>query len=281
MSASHVYKSNGVAMIQWMYNTAQDLDQRIVKRLRRFPREPDMLSYGIRSMAVLGIRAWLRLYHGMEVLGREYLQGEGSFVMIANHTSHLDTLVMLSVIPFQRLHRTFPAAAMDYFFTSVPRSLAAAVLINALPFDRQAHPEQSLNLCKALLAHSGNTLIIFPEGTRSTTGVLGRFKRGVGLLLAGMDVPVLPCHIAGAFEAWPKSRTLPRPSRIRLSIGAPRNYSSLRPGKKTALQICEELRDAVLDLAQMNRANVGPNRLNGISERSQRHPTGALETWPS
>jgi 1-acyl-sn-glycerol-3-phosphate acyltransferase len=256
MSGSQLYKSNVIAMNQWMYNTAQDLDQRIVERLRRFPREPDMLSYGIRSMAALGIRAWLRLYRGLEVIGREHLPREGSFVMIANHTSHLDTLAMLSVIPLNRIHSTFPAAAADHFFTSVPRSLVAAVLINALPFDRQAHPQQSLNLCKALLAHSGNTLIIFPEGTRSTTGEIGPFKRGIGLLLAGTDVPVLPCYITGAFEAWPKGRRLPRSGRIRLRIGAPRNYAALRPGKETALQICQELRHAVLKLATLNCANV-------------------------
>jgi len=240
-------------MDAWRYDTAQDLDHTLLERLRRCPREPDMLVYGLRALAALGIRAWLRVYHHLKVIGREHLRAEGSYVLVANHASHLDTLSLLSVLPLQKLHRAFPAAAADYFFTSVPRITVAAVIVNALPFDREVHFRQSLALCRALLANQGNILIIFPEGTRSVTGAIGPFKPGVGLLLAGTDVPVLPCHIDGAFEAWPKGRLLPRPGRLRLVIGAPRNYAALPPGKGSALQICHELREAVLDLAAMHR----------------------------
>lgn len=212
-----------------------------------------MLIYGIRALAALGIRAWLCLYHRLEVIGREHLPAEGSYVLAANHTSHLDTLCLLSALPVKKLHRTFPAAAADYFFTSVPRITMAAVVVNALPFDREMHFRQSLNLCKELLANRGNVLILFPEGTRSTTGEIGEFKPGIGLLLAGTDVPVLPCHLAGAFEAWPKGRRLPRPGRLRLIIGAPRNYVALKPGKESALHICQDLREAVLELGAVNR----------------------------
>jgi len=237
-------------MDEWRYDTAQDLDQTIVERLRRFPREPDMLVYGLRSLAALGLRVWLRLYHCLEVMGREHLPTEGSYVLVANHTSHLDTLCLLSVLPLKKLHRAFPAAAADYFFTSVPRIAMAAVVVNALPFDRKIHIHQSLSLCKELLVNPGNILILFPEGTRSTTGEIGEFKPGIGLLLAGTDVPVLPCHLAGTFEAWPKGRMLPRPGRLWLTIGAPRSYATLRPGKESALQICQDLRQAVVELAR-------------------------------
>ncbi len=240
-------------MNEWRYETAQDLDQTIVERLRRFPREADMLVYGIRALSALGLRAWLRIYHRLEVTGREHLPPDGSYVLVANHTSHLDTLGLLSILPLKRLHRAFPAAAADYFFTSVPRIAIAAVVVNALPFYREVHIRQSLNLCKQVLVNPGNVLILFPEGTRSTTGEIGVFKPGVGLLLAGTDVPVLPCHIDGAFEAWPKQRLLPRPGRLRLVIGAPRNYAALQPGKEAALHICRELRQAVLELAALNR----------------------------
>ncbi|MGH7432341.1 MAG: lysophospholipid acyltransferase family protein [Candidatus Methylomirabilales bacterium] len=237
----------------WRYETAQDLDQTIAQRLRRFPREPDMLVYGLRGLAALGLRAWLRVYHHLEVIGRKHLPTEGSYVLVSNHASHLDTLSLLSALPIKKLHHAFPAAAADYFFTSVPRIAIAAVVVNALPFYREVHIRQSLHLCKQVLANPGNILILFPEGTRSTTGEIGVFKPGVGLLLAGTDVPVLPCHIDGAFDAWPKGRILPRPSRLRLMIGAPRSYAALPPGKGSALQICHELREAVLDLAAMHR----------------------------
>ena len=214
-----------------------------------------MLVYGIRSLSALWLRAWLHVYHRLKVTGREHLPPDGSYVLVANHTSHLDTLGLLSILPLKRLHRAFPAAAADYFFTSVPRIAIAAVVVNALPFHRDVHIRQSLHLCKQVLANPGNILILFPEGTRSTTGEIGVFKPGIGLLLGGTDVPVLPCYIDGAFEAWPKGRLLPRPSHVRLLIGAPRNYAALPPGKESALQICHELREAVLDLAAMHRMN--------------------------
>src|SRR5436309_12525835 len=178
-------------MKKWCYDSARDLDQTLVERLRRFPREPDMLVYGLRSLMALIIRGWLRAYHRFEIVGLENLHDNGSFVMVANHASHLDALCLLAALPLSKLHRAFPAAAADYFFESVPRVWIAAVVVNALPFARQSHVRQSLPLCHALLANPGNVLILFPEGTRSTTGELGRFKPGIGALLAGCDVPVV------------------------------------------------------------------------------------------
>src|SRR5262249_3540357 len=143
--------------------------------------------------------------------GREHLPAEGSFVLAANHASHLDTVCLLAALPLKKLHRAFPAAAQDYFFVGVPRLAAAAIVVNALPFARQTHVRQSLDLCRQLLANPGNILVLFPEGTRSTTGRVGEFRPGIGLLIAGSTVPVVPCHLGGAFEAWPKGQTLPSP----------------------------------------------------------------------
>ncbi|HZY31282.1 MAG TPA: lysophospholipid acyltransferase family protein [Candidatus Methylomirabilis sp.] len=239
-------------MDAWRYETARDLGKTSVERLRQFPREPDILIYGFRCLAALTIRAWLHTYHRMEVVGREHIPAEGSFVLIANHSSHLDALCLMSALPVRRINQAFAAAASDYFFTSAPRVVVAAVVANALPFYRQAHCCQSLALCRELLASPGNVLILFPEGTRTTSGNIGTFKPGIGVLLAGTEVPVLPCHIAGAFEACPRGSLLPRPVHLRLMIGGSRRYSSLRPGKPSALQICAELQQAVVDLGVIN-----------------------------
>lgn len=242
-------------MERWTYDTAQDLDQPLIERLRHFPREPDMLVYGLRSLASLIIRACLRVYHRFEIIGREHLPAEGSFVMVANHASHLDAVCLLSALPLKKLHRAFPAAAADYFFESMPRIWMAAVVINALPFARQVQIRQSLSLCKTLLANPGNVLIIFPEGTRSVTGKLGKFKSGIGMLLAGNEVPVLPCFLAGAFKAWPKGRWLPRPAKLRLLIGTPRNYAGAATGKESACAIAAELQAAVDALREQHETN--------------------------
>lgn len=239
-------------MKKWQYDTAADLDQSLLERLRNFPREPDMLVYGVRSLVALIIRALLRTYCRFEIIGEEHLRSNRSFVLVANHSSHLDTVCLLAGLPLRRLHRAFPAAAADYFFKSVPRTWIATVVVNALPFARQTHVRQSLAICSELLAQASNILIIFPEGTRSPNGALQEFKGGIGALLAGRDVPVLPCYLDGAFRAWPKGSRWPRPRKVRLFIGTPRNYASVAPDKNAANVIAEELHDAVLQLARQN-----------------------------
>jgi 1-acyl-sn-glycerol-3-phosphate acyltransferase len=232
-------------MTPWSYEPAADLDKSVIERLRHFPREPDMLVYGLRSAAALMLRGWLRLYHRFTISGMENLPAAGSFILVANHASHLDTLCLLSALPLRKLHRAFPAAAKDYFFVSVPRLAMAAIVVNALPFGRQSQIRQSLDLCRQLLANPGNILILFPEGSRTKTGQMGEFRPGIGLLVAGTDIPVVPCHLNGAFRAWPKGKILPRPRAVHLQIGAPRKFDHYSAGKDAAEQIGAELGKAV------------------------------------
>jgi 1-acyl-sn-glycerol-3-phosphate acyltransferase len=188
----------------------------------------------------------LRGYHRLTIVGRQNLPADRSFVLIANHASHLDTLCLLAALPFGRLHRAFPAAARDYFCVSALRAFLARVVVNALPFDREFAPWQSLSVCAHLLQEPGSVLIFFPEGTRSGGSEPGEFKPGVALLAAGRDVPVVPCHLAGTHAALPKGAWCPRPGAVRLTIGAPRFYAHLPPTKESAMQICRELREAVV-----------------------------------
>jgi 1-acyl-sn-glycerol-3-phosphate acyltransferase len=235
-----------------LYDSVRDVDQAPIDRLRQFPREPDMLVYGLRSLGALIIRGLLHIYNDFEIIGHQNLRTNRSLVIIANHCSHIDTLCLLAALPLRKLHRAFPAAASDYFFQSAPRLWAAAILVNALPFARQARVRQSLLLCRELLANPGTILIIFPEGTRSTTGEVGEFKSGIGTLVAGRDVAVAPCFIDGSFQAWPKGKRFPRPRRVRLVIGMPRNYRDRGTDKIEICAIAAELRDAVNELRPAN-----------------------------
>lgn len=233
----------------------RNVDQAPVDRLRQFPREPDMLVYGLRSLGALIIRGLLHIYNHFEIIGHQNLRTNRSLLIVANHCSHIDTLCLLAALPLRKLHRAFPAAASDYFFKSVPRLWAAAILVNALPFARQARVRQSLSLCRELLANPGTILIIFPEGTRSTTGEVAEFKSGIGALVAGRDVPVAPCFIDGSFQAWPKGKRFPRPRKVRLIVGTPRNYGDRGTGKIDICAIAAELRDAVNELRPTNGSN--------------------------
>lgn len=239
-------------MKKWRYESSGSLDRTPVDRLRQFPREPDLLVYGLRSLTALIIRGLLRTYNRFEIIGPENLRTNRSLVMVANHCSHLDTLCLLAALPLRKLHCAFPAAASDYFFQTVPRIWAAAVLVNALPFARQSRVRRSLSLCREMLANPGTILIIFPEGTRSTTGEVGEFKSGIGALVAAKDVSVVPCFIDGSFRAWPKGRRIPWPAKVRLIIGAPRNFRTRIADKVDICAIAAELRDAVNELCPTN-----------------------------
>ena len=237
-------------MEQWHYDPTGDFDPGLLERLRSFPSTPDQLICGVRSLAAVVLRGWLRLYHRLTIVGREHLPTDRSFLLVANHASHLDTLCLLAALPLNQLHRTFPVAARDYFCTNTPRALLTRVVVNALPFERRLAPWRSLSVCAHLLERPGTILIYFPEGTRLNGPEPGEFKPGVALLAAGRDIPVVPCHLAGTHAALPKGAWWPRPRAVRLRIGKPRVYAHLPATKESARRICHELRAAVIALGQ-------------------------------
>jgi 1-acyl-sn-glycerol-3-phosphate acyltransferase len=242
---------------QWHYDPAADFDPELVEQMRCALYRPGMFISRVRWLAAAVLRCWLHLYHRLTIVGRQNLPVDRSFILIANHASHLDTLCLLSALPFRRLRRAFPAAARDYFCVSGLRALLAAVFVNALPFDRQLVPWRSLSTCAHLLENEGTILILFPEGTRRQQAEPGEFKAGVALLAAGRDIPVVPCHLAGTGAALPKGGWCPRPYRIRLTIGAPRVYAHLPGTKESAKQICRELREGVRVLGTPSGNNHG------------------------
>jgi 1-acyl-sn-glycerol-3-phosphate acyltransferase len=235
-------------MDEWRYEPTPDFDKSPIERLRDFPRHPDLLVYAARSLANIGIRMWLRTYHRFEIIGREHLPAAGSFVMVANHASHLDAAALISALPLRKIHRAFPAAAADYFFTTLPTVAFSAVVMNAMPFDRRENPKQSIQLCRQLLESPGHILILFPEGTRSTDGEIGQFKPGIGFLIAGTPIPVVPCHLEGAFRSWSKGKFIPRPGKLRLTIGAPLTFTGHKPVREDVIAIANTLREAVVAL---------------------------------
>jgi 1-acyl-sn-glycerol-3-phosphate acyltransferase len=221
----------------------------LLAKLDALPTRPGPTTWAVRTVAALGMRAFLRGYHRLSIEGRENLPLGCSFVLVANHQSHLDAPALAAAIRLPYLHQTYPAAAADYFFRTVPRSILFTVMINGLPFHRRRGASRSLAVCKELLRSGGNILILFPEGTRSPDGELGRFRSGIGRLVMGSQIPVVPCHLEGAFRALPKGASLPRPVKLTLRIGTPRSYGHLAPGRTTIRHICTDLREAVVALS--------------------------------
>ena len=117
--------------------------------------------------------------------------------MIANHSSHLDSIVLGSALPSRWCDWVFPVAAGDVFFESSSKSLFSAQLINALPMWRKNCGPHALAELKDRLISEPCGYILFPEGGRSRDGSVLPFKPGLGMIVAGTTVPVIPCAIAG------------------------------------------------------------------------------------
>jgi 1-acyl-sn-glycerol-3-phosphate acyltransferase len=229
-------------METWDYEPVEDFDKTPIERLSSFPRQPDMLWYAVRFAAHVAIRVWLKIWHRYRVIGREHLPKDVPFVMVANHASHLDAMCLLSALPLRSIQKTYPAAAKDYFFTTVTKVAFAAIVVNAMPFDRKDNPRESINLCRELLGTPGHALILFPEGTRSATGAMGPFKAGIGYLTAGTNVPVVPCYLHGAFRAWPKGAWVARPFRLELRIGEPVTFALESDPKAVAASVEQKVK---------------------------------------
>jgi 1-acyl-sn-glycerol-3-phosphate acyltransferase len=237
-------------MDSWRYEPTPDFDQPPLARLKNFPRHPDLLVYLVRTVANHVVRTFLRLYHRLEIVGRENLPSDGSFIIVANHASHLDALTLLAALPLRKIHRAFPAAASDYFFTNLTKTAFSVLVVNAMPFDRKENPRQSVDLCRQLLESPGHILVLFPEGTRSPDGTIGRFKPGIGFLVAGTQLPIVPCYLHGAGRAWPKGKLVPRPRKMRLHIGVPRQFNNAEGLKDEAVAVAEALQEAVEALSE-------------------------------
>jgi long-chain acyl-CoA synthetase len=108
------------------------------------------------------------------------------------------------------------AAAADYFYAGRPAAFAVTLGMNAFPFSREGAVRSSLEYCGDLMDR-GWSILIYPEGTRSTSGTMGPFRSGIGLLAAELEAPVLPIGVAGTYEALPKGtyRPLRKPITVR------------------------------------------------------------------
>ena len=126
---------------------------------------------------------------------------------------------------------------------------------NMIPIKRYGDYYDGLRTCSGIL-NSGNSLIVFPEGTRSIRGNLQPFKPGIGLLSYEMDVPIIPVYIKGAYKALPKGSWVPKPGTIEIRIGnsihpeAFKKQSGKEPKYMIYQNITSEIRTNIEELIQ-------------------------------
>lgn len=168
-------------------------------------------------------------------------------IYFANHSSHMDAIVIWSSLPAELRAKTRPVAAKDYWEKGALHRRIAIKELKVVLIDRHhtAHANPLDPLIQAL--HEGSSLIIFPEGTRRPQPLPSPFKSGLWRLMREFpDVELIPVYIENLHRSMPKGTLIPIPTICSVRFGAPLPHSP-DDSKENFLN---RARNAVIQLAE-------------------------------
>lgn len=197
------------------------------------------------------------------VRGRENLPEAGSFIVVPNHVSFLDSPALLFAFGRERFHRFFWAGQGGIMFRGRLRRLVSR-LFQVVPIDPRRGPLSSLAV-GALVVKRGHPLVWFAEGQVSKDGRLQSFQPGIGLIINHYEPTVVPAFLEGTYESMPLGKKLPRAGRLVVHFGKPIEGKVLkaRAGRRKKgeihQRIAQVLHDEVAELAQSIQGESEPN----------------------
>jgi 1-acyl-sn-glycerol-3-phosphate acyltransferase len=190
---------------------------------------------------------YFKTFHRIKFYGAENVPKKGPVLIVANHVSFYDPVIVglgqKRWVRFMTLE--------GYFRVPILRTvikLCGAFPVNPSKVDKRTFSE-AINILK-----SGNALGIFPEGGRSSDGQVHEAKPGFAVIAVRAKATIVPVTIAGAFEAWPKSRMFPRPKKICVRFHKPMTFDwdecQKRNGnrefyKKVTDQVMDKIKDGL------------------------------------
>jgi 1-acyl-sn-glycerol-3-phosphate acyltransferase len=191
----------------------------------------------------------------LKVSGQKYVPHEGGVLLVANHQSYLDP-VLVGV----RLDRPLNYIAKSELFEN-PQFAKLLRWLHSFPVHQGRADVGAVRETIARL-RAGRALAIFPEGSRTNNGELLPMERGVGLIVRRAKVPVIPVVIEGSFRAWPINETMFRPTKIRLVYGPPMDLSGL-----SEEEILRKIEKTLREMLQRERLARGKARRRQRSTR--------------
>ena len=214
------------------------------------------------SIHLLALRPLVRLYCGVHVTGAVHLQQLQRFIIIANHNSHLDVLLIFSLLSVRDIALTHPVADEAYFARS-PIVFALVRFLFQPVWIRRGHPDRKDDPLRGLkdLVDRGHNLVVFPEGTRGRPGELQAFRSGLGRLVSEYPgVPIVPVFLSGPERVLPKSSLIPLPFWSHILVGPPQVCAG------SPRDITRHLYNILCELPKSGVARLRPRQ-----RRSQRH----------
>jgi len=212
------------------------------------------LNPGLRVLRGVGegiVRVVMRGLFRLEVDGLDYLPPQGPTLICPNHVSYLDPFAVGMALPPRCLEHSYWGGWSGIAFNTWLRRLFSRAA-RIIPIDPDRAASSGLVLGRTVLERGWN-LIWFPEGSRSADGSLQPFLPGIGALVEGRAIPIVPVYIEGTFAAWPPTRRLPRLSRIIVRFGHPILPDTIAPAgssRERDIQIAAAVRAAVAALAR-------------------------------
>jgi len=179
---------------------------------------------------LLIVKPFLLLAVGVNVRRRDRLPVAGPALIVANHNSHLDALVLMALLPLRLLPRVRPAASAEYFLGNRWRAWFATCVIGIIPVATGggcSHADVLGPVQDALAA--GDIVIFFPEGTRGEPEKLGKLRTGIVWLAQQFPAtPIYPVRLHGLGKVLPKGDWLPVPFFCDAWVGEPLHWSGDR-----------------------------------------------------
>lgn len=167
------------------------------------------------------LRPVVRVLASPQVHGLDRVETlEPPVIFAANHSSHLDTPLLLTSLPERFRHRAVVAAGADYFFPNRVAGAVSALAIGAFPIERHRVSRRSSDLAAEFL-DDGWSLIIFPEGGRSPDGWGQAFRAGAAYLSLRTGCPVVPVHLEGTRRVLKRGAKVPTRATVNVTFGSP------------------------------------------------------------
>jgi 1-acyl-sn-glycerol-3-phosphate acyltransferase len=224
------------------FSRKRSLGHRVVRRGRELRQAAPQLDIPWARSWVAGVvrgallrfmlRPLMNVYTRRRATGRDKISKlKGPVILVANHTSHIDTPVILAALPRRLRKRTAVAAAADYFYRNKLVASLVSLIFNTVPMERKGGGlgQQATDHLDRLLDDGWN-LLVYPEGTRSRSGGAGRVRKGAAVLANRHRLPVVPIRVSGTRAVMPPGRLWPKRlhgtmiskrHRVQVSFGEP------------------------------------------------------------
>lgn len=181
---------------------------------------------------------------GLNLRGKNNLPQQGPAILAANHNSHLDTMVLMSLYPLSKLHHIRPVAAADYFLKNRFLSWFSLHCIGIIPMRRNSRMSKSelFSTCHKAL-DKGDIIILFPEGSRGLPEKMGVIKKGLFHLVNDRtDTLITPIMMHGLGKSLPRGEALLVPFNCDVIIG------KTLPRTSTANQFVDKITQTFIQL---------------------------------